>query len=73
MVSILLEGERVRDVDLSVEVEGGRDEKQISAPQCMPMAHSGAGHIIASDIPNHFRFIDTLFKGFQFQLMTLSF
>jgi len=37
------------------------------------MAHSGAGHIIASDIPNHFRFIDTLFKSFEFQLMTLSF
>jgi hypothetical protein len=39
----------------------------------MPMAHSGAGHIIASDIPNHIRFIDWLFKGFEFQLMTLLF
>jgi len=39
----------------------------------MPMAHSGAGHIIASDIPNHFGFIDTSFKGFGLQLMALSF
>jgi hypothetical protein len=39
----------------------------------MPMAHSGAGHIIASDTPNHFGFIDALFKGFEFQLMTFSF
>jgi hypothetical protein len=37
------------------------------------MAHTGAGHVIASDIPNRFRFIDTLFKGFEFQLMNLSF